>query len=59
VSLPALIDCKTIQVELGVTRAAAEAMMRKLEKVEVDGLRKAYVKRVDLERLIRESTRAA
>lgn len=54
-----LMDLKTICDELGVTRSAGEALMRRLPKVEVDGLRKVYVRRADLERLLEESTRAA
>lgn len=54
-----LMDRKTIADELGITAAAAEALMRRLAKVEVDGLRKVYVRRADLEKLLDESTRAA
>lgn len=63
---PLLIDVPGIVRELGVTKATAEAIVRKLEKVElpVEGrtgrrLRKVYVKRVDVLRMIEESTRAA
>jgi len=31
--LPALLDCKGLQAELGVTRAAAERIMRQLPPV--------------------------
>jgi hypothetical protein len=55
--LPQLLDAKGLQAELGVTRAAAEAIMRRLPKVEIDGLRKVFVKRADVERLLAESTR--
>jgi hypothetical protein len=55
--LPQLLDAKHLALELGVTRAAAEAIMRKLPKVEIDGLRKVFVKRGDVERLLAESTR--
>jgi hypothetical protein len=37
--LPALLDAKALQAELGVTRAAAEAIMRALPVVQFDGLR--------------------
>jgi hypothetical protein len=56
-ALPQLLDAKRLAVELGVTRAAAEAIMRRLPKVEIEGLRKVFVKRADVERLLSESTR--
>jgi hypothetical protein len=46
--LPELLDCKALQAELGVTRAAAEAIMRRLPIVAVEGLRKVYVRRSDV-----------
>jgi hypothetical protein len=46
--LPELIDAKGIRTELGVTRAAAEAIMRQLPTVQVEGLRKVYVRRSDV-----------
>jgi hypothetical protein len=46
--LPQLLDCKNLMAELGVTRAAAEAIMRQLPTVHVDGLRKTYVKRAEV-----------
>jgi hypothetical protein len=52
--LPELLDAKRLQAEVGVTRAAAEAIMRQLPIVEFEGLRKVYVRRPDLERLIEE-----
>lgn len=54
-----LLDRAGVMRELGVSRAAAEAWMRQLPKVEIDGLRKTYVKRRDLERLVEEKTKAA
>jgi hypothetical protein len=50
-----LLDAAAISRELGVTRAAAEAMMRHLPKVLVPGLRKVWVRRDDLDRLLAES----
>jgi hypothetical protein len=44
----ALVDCKGIQRELGVTRAAAEAIMRRLDTVQIEDLRKVYVRRSDV-----------
>jgi hypothetical protein len=56
--LPRLLDAKHLAAELGVTRASAEAIMRRLPKVEIDGLRKVFVKRTDVERLLEVSTRS-
>ena len=55
--LPRLIDQRGIADELGVTRAAAETIMRQIPKVHVPGLRKVYVKRDDVVRIIEEGTR--
>ena len=46
--LPELLDCRAVRAELGVTRAAAEAIMRQVPTVHVDGLRKTYVRRADI-----------
>lgn len=46
--LPELLDAKALQAELGVTRAAAEAVMRRLPVVAIEGLRKVYVRRSDV-----------
>jgi hypothetical protein len=46
--LPELLDCKALMAELGVKRATAEAIMRRLPVVQVEGLRKVYVKRSDV-----------
>jgi hypothetical protein len=46
--LPQLLDAKALQTELGVTRAAAEALMRRLPVVAIEGLRKSYVRREDV-----------
>jgi hypothetical protein len=54
-----LLDCRAIMDELGVTRATAEAIMRKLPKVHPDGIRKVYVRRDDLERYLADGTRRA
>jgi hypothetical protein len=55
--LPELLDCKHLAAELNVTRAAAEAVMRRLPLVEIEGLRKVYVKRDDVLALLERSTR--
>ncbi len=57
VLLPRLIDQRGIADELGVTRAAAERIMQQVPKVHVPGLRKVYVKRDDIVRMIEEGTR--
>ena len=54
--LPELLDAKCLQAELGVTRAAAEAIMRLLPVIQFEGLRKVYVRRLDVARLIDERT---
>ncbi len=46
--LPELLDAKKLQTELGVTRAAAEAIMRRLPVVQVEEFRKVYVRRGDV-----------
>jgi hypothetical protein len=46
--LPALLDARRLSEELGVSRAAAEAVMRQLPVVLVEGLRKTYVRRSDV-----------
>ena len=46
--LPGLIDCSGIMGELGITRAAAEKIMRGLPLVTFPELRKVYVRRDDL-----------
>lgn len=57
--LPQLLDCRALMAELGVKRATAEAIMRQVPKVEIDGLRKLFVKRSDVEAYLAEKTRAA
>ncbi len=54
--LPELLDCKGLQAELGVTRAATEALMRHLPVVQIEGLRKTYVRRNDVNRYLEERT---
>jgi hypothetical protein len=58
VSLPELIDCKGLQRELGVSRAAAEAIMRHVPKLTVEGLRKLYVRREDVARYLEKRVAA-
>ena len=37
--LPRLLDCRRLREELGISRAAAEAIMRQLPVIEPPGLR--------------------
>jgi len=46
--LPELLDARALRLELGITRAAAEAIMRHLPTVQIEGLRKTYVRRSDV-----------
>jgi hypothetical protein len=54
--LPELLDVKALRAELGVSRAAAEAIMRQVPVVQIPGLRKTYCRRADVARLIAERT---
>jgi hypothetical protein len=53
-TLPELLDARHLTAELGVTRA--EAIMRQLPVVKFEGLRKVYVRRGDVRRLLEERT---
>ena len=57
-SLPQLVDAKHLAGELGITRAAAEKIMQSLPIVQVPGLRKVYVRRSDVEALLKRCTYA-
>ena len=57
--LPELLDCRALMAELGIKRAAAETIMRQLPLVQIPGLRKVYVRRTDVARLLDQNTRAA
>jgi hypothetical protein len=54
--LPVLLDVKALRAELGVSRAAAEAIMRRLPIVVVEGLRKTYVRRSDVAAYLEQRT---
>jgi len=54
--LPELLDAKALQGELGVTRATAEAIMRRLPVVKIEGLRKTFVRRSDVAQLLERCT---
>jgi hypothetical protein len=55
-SLPQLLDAKHLAAELGVTRAAAEAIMRAVPTVTIPDLRKTYCRRSDVARLLEART---
>ena len=54
--LPELLDVKALRAELGVSRAAAETIMRLVPVVVIPGLRKTYCRRADVARLLEERT---
>lgn len=54
--LPELLDAKGLQIELGVTRAAAGRIMEALPIVRLPELRKVYVRREDVARHLEEHT---
>jgi hypothetical protein len=54
--LTELIDCRGIMAEVGVSRRAAEAIMRACPLVTIDGLRRTYVKREDVQRYLEGRT---
>jgi hypothetical protein len=54
--LPELLDVKALRAELGVSRAAAEAIVRRLPIVQIEDLRKTYVRREDVRRYLEERT---
>jgi hypothetical protein len=54
--LPHLLDCKALQAELGVSRASAEALMRRVPTVHIEGLRKTFVRREDVQRYLESRT---
>jgi hypothetical protein len=54
--LPELLDAKGLQAELGVKRATAEAIMRRLPVVQIEGLRKTFVRRDDVRRYLEQRT---
>jgi len=56
-ALPRLLDCRSLRRELGITRAAAEAIMRQLPVIEPPGLRKVYVRRADVQTFLESCLR--
>lgn len=54
----ALMDCAGIARELGVSRSTAEKIMRRIPKIEVEDVRKVYVRRAAVEAYLNERTRS-
>jgi hypothetical protein len=54
--LPELLDAKALRAELGVSRAAAERIMRLVPDVTLPGFRKNFCRREDVRRLLDENT---
>ena len=54
--LPQLLDCKALRTELGISRSAAEALIRRLPIVQIEGLRKVFVSREHVARYLEEHT---
>jgi hypothetical protein len=54
--LPELLDAKHLATELGITRAAAEKIMRLVPSVVIPGLRKSYCRREDVATLLERQT---
>jgi hypothetical protein len=54
--LPQLLDAKALIDELGITRAAAEKIMRQIPTVQIPGLRKNYCRRADAQQLLESCT---
>lgn len=57
VELTGLYDCARLARELGISRRAAEAIMRKVPKQHVPGLRKVYVRGGHVQQLLDENLR--
>jgi hypothetical protein len=55
IELTGLYDCARLVRELGVSRKAAEAIMLRVDKQKVPGLRKVYVRGADVQRLLDEN----
>lgn len=54
--LPELLDCKRLMRETGLSRAGAEALMRRVPTVSIEGLRKVYVRRSDAAAYLEQRT---
>jgi hypothetical protein len=58
-TLTGLYDCARLARELGISRRAAEAIMRDAPKQHVPGLRKVYVRAEDAQAVLDKHRRAA
>jgi hypothetical protein len=54
--LPELLDTRALCEELGVKRATAEAIIRRLPVILIEGHRKTFVRRDDVARYLNERT---
>jgi hypothetical protein len=54
--LPELLDCRRLMAETGLTRAAAERLMRNVPTVQIEGLRKTYCRRSDVAAYLEKRT---
>ena len=54
--LPELLDCRGLMAELGVSRASAEALMRHVRTVQIEGLRKTFVRRDEVRAYLERRT---
>jgi uncharacterized protein YjiS (DUF1127 family) len=57
--LPRLMSTRQIMDELGVTRAKAEAIIRRIPKQEIPGCRALLVRRDDVQRVLDQHLRDA
>ena len=58
-TLEGLYDCARLARELGISRKAAEKIMRQVPKQHVPGLAKVYVRGTDVQELLDRNVRAA
>ena len=56
IALPELLDAKGLMAELGVKRATADAIRCQRPVVQFERLRKVYVRRGDVRRLLEDRT---
>lgn len=55
IELAGLYDCARLARDLGISRRAAEAIMLRVDKQKIPGLRKVYVRGADVQRLLDEN----
>lgn len=59
VDLTGLYDCARLVRELGISRRAADTIMRQVPKQHVPDLKKVYVRGADVQKLLDDHVRAA